>query len=97
VQILNAAPRDAFTVAQITALLQSPALQVDFGCELLDGNDLFLSDISADVVAAGSEVDRSNYATIHGTCKLDISRALQWGRSPGPPVPGTDVADRWPR
>lgn len=76
-QQLNAAPRDNLTVAQVTSILQSDALSVDYGVERLDGNDAVIEDISTDVV--GGQVDRSNFANIHGTCKLSISRPLQWG------------------
>lgn len=64
------------TAAQI-GVLQAPVLEVDFGVETLDSNDVVTGDITADVVTG--EVDRDNYATVHGTCKLDIVRALQWG------------------
>ena len=77
-QILNAAPRAAFTTAQVTALLVAPDLSVDFGCELLDASLNLVSDISADV--AGGTVHRDNYANVHGTLDLTISRALAWGR-----------------
>lgn len=76
-QQLTAAPRDNLTADQVTSILQSDALSVDFGVERLDGNDAVVEDISVDV--QGGEVDRSNFADIHGTCKLNISRALQWG------------------
>lgn len=95
-QLLNASPRDQFTEAQVTALLQSASLQADFGVELLDGNDVVVSDISADVT--GGEVARSNYAVIHGTCKLDISRALQWGAArvrPYQTLTGAGITARW--
>lgn len=76
-QQLTAAPRDNLTDDQVTSILQSDALSVDYGVERLDGNDAWVEDISTDVT--GGEVDRSNFANIHGSCKLNISRALQWG------------------
>ena len=76
-QPLTAAPRDTFTTAQITALLQAPNLEVDFGVELLSPSLALLEDISGDV--SGGTVHRDNYAPVHGTCDLTISRALAWG------------------
>lgn len=77
-QLLTAAPRDGFTTAQVTAMLVAPDLRVDYGCELLDASLNLVADISADV--SGGVVHRSNYADIHGTLDLTISRALAWGK-----------------
>ena len=77
-QPLTAAPRDAFTVAQVTALLVAPDIAVDFGVELLDASLNLVADISADV--AGGTVHRDNLAAVHGTVDLTISRQLAWGR-----------------
>lgn len=76
-QPLTAAPRDGFTVAQVTDLLTGPAVSVDFGAERLAGDLSVVADISADL--AGGEVARSCYATIHGTCDLQLSAELAWG------------------
>jgi len=78
VQPLTAAPRDAFTTAQVTALLVAPDLEVDFGVELLSPSLALLEDISADV--SGGAVKRDCLANVHGTVDLTISRALAWGR-----------------
>jgi hypothetical protein len=78
VQNLTAPPRDSLTAAQVTALLQAPSLTVSAGCELLDLNDNLVADISTDL--AGGDVSRQNFANVHGTCSLGLSRALQWGR-----------------
>lgn len=74
----TASPRDQFTSAQITALLVAPDLQVDYGVELLDASLNLVSDISADV--SGGKVSRDNYASVHGTVTLTISRLLAWGK-----------------
>lgn len=77
-QPLTIAPRDGLTAAQVTGILTAPALSVDYGCELLDASLKVVSDISADV--AGGTVHRDNYAAVHGTVDLTISRSLAWGR-----------------
>lgn len=77
-QNLTAPPRDAFTAAQVTALLVAPDLSVGFGCELLSPSLALVEDISADV--SGGSVKRDNLANAHGTCDLSISRVLAWGR-----------------
>lgn len=66
----------AVTVEE-TALLQSPALTVSVGCELLNANLTVAEDISDDLV--GGRVSRSLFATVHGTCDLTLTRALVWG------------------
>lgn len=75
-QVLNAAPRDAYTAAQITALLEGN-VSVDFGADLLRPDLSFVSDFSADLV--GGSVARNCRARIHGTCSLQLSRSLVWG------------------
>ena len=76
-QIPNAPPRDAFTVAQITTLIQdAESVRIDRGCELLDMSLNVIEDISADL--QGGSVSRAAFANIHGTTDLDISRDLDW-------------------
>jgi len=77
VQVLNAAPRDAYTTAQITALLEAGNLTVDFGADLLNLNLGFVDDLSPDLV--GGSVGRDCYGTVHGFCTLQLSRVLRWG------------------
>lgn len=77
-QNLTAAPRDAFTAAQVAALLVAPDLSVDYGCELLSPSLALIEDISTDI--SGGSVKRDNLANVHGTVDLTISRALAWGR-----------------
>ena len=76
-QALTAAPRGAFTAAQVTALLLAPAITVSAGLERLNASLVVQEDISDDLM--GGQVERVMNATVHGTCKLDISRALAWG------------------
>jgi hypothetical protein len=49
------------------------------GCDLLDADDTFIEDISADLIADGSSVEHNVFATIHRLCTLRISRELVWG------------------
>ena len=58
------------------ALLTAANLTVDFGAELLDANDMLIEDISADLI--GGTPSRKNYADVHGTCSIDLLRALDW-------------------
>jgi len=46
--------------------------------ELLDADLTLVEDISADV--SGGTIHRDNYADVHGTVDLTISRELAWGR-----------------
>lgn len=75
-QSLTADPRSALTAAQVTAVLNADSIEVEPGLELLDTSDNVVSDISSDLV--GGEVERHNYADIHGTVRLSISRPLTW-------------------
>lgn len=65
-------------VAEI-AIVECDAPQIDAGLDLLDSNDVLIRDISADLVAKGSEIAHNVYATIHGTCTLKVARSLLWG------------------
>jgi hypothetical protein len=69
----------ALTVAERRALIEADQLTVDAGCELLDADGNLIEDISDDLVAEGSSVARSMYRTIHGSCRLNLSKELQWG------------------
>lgn len=77
-QILNASPREEFSVAQIQELLTGDYITYTAGLELLDTNNALVSDISDNLVSG--EIDRLNSNLIHGTCKLRIEGALSWGR-----------------
>lgn len=75
-----AAPREAYTAAQIADLIQdTPGLEVQAGCELLDLGLNVLDDVTDDL--AGASVSRSSYATLHGTAQLAFQRRLDWGRA----------------
>lgn len=77
-QSLTAAPRDALADAAVRSLLTAASIQVSAGLELLDSSNRLVEDISDDLV--GGEVARNNYAAIHGTCTLSLTRELAWGR-----------------
>lgn len=57
-------------------ILTSLALQLKYGLELLDQNDVFLADISDDLLTG--TVSRNMNATIHGTARLRLSRTINW-------------------
>lgn len=66
-----------FTPAQVTALLQAPALTVQAGLDLLDGGNNPLRDISGNLVSYS--LTRDNAATIHGTGSFVVAQAIQGG------------------
>lgn len=77
-QPITAWPRNHLTAEQVTALIRdAPGVTVGAGAELIDMSLGVVEDISADL--AGGSVSRSSYATLHGSCKLSISRDLAWG------------------
>lgn len=72
--------RSDFTAAQVIyAIRDSPNLIINAGCELLDQNLRVLENITDDFV--DGTVKRSNYATLHGTASVLLSRDLDWGRA----------------
>jgi len=70
---------DAVSLAELVELVAASSLQLDVGLDLLDSDDRLIEDISADLVASGGVVERDAGASIHGTCRLAITRDLQWG------------------
>lgn len=76
-QQVTAAPRNLLTAAQVQALIEADAIEVDFGADLYTAAGIYLQDISADLL--GGEVQRNNYRTIHGTARFQLSRQLVWG------------------
>lgn len=79
-QPLVDAVRSDYTAAQVIyAIRDSPNLIVKGGCELLDQNLTVLQDITDDFI--DGSVKRSNYATLHGTASIQLSRDLDWGRA----------------
>jgi hypothetical protein len=65
--------------AEQVALLEGHSVHYDAGCDLLDSNDVYVDDISADLMPAGSSVGRGIYRTLHGACRLNLSRDVPWG------------------
>lgn len=77
-QLVTAAPhRSHLTGDQVRRIIEASHLEVDLGVELLDADDRFLADISGDV--DDGVVEHGNYRTIHGTCRLTLTRRLDWG------------------
>ena len=84
------------TTSEYLALISAAALEVGFGAELLDENDLIIGDLSADLL--GGEVERNNYADVHGTCKIQLARALDWATArirPYQVLTGAGLSQRW--
>ena len=71
-------PRDELTEAEVASAIEADKVEVTPGLELLDTDDNLVEDISGDLLTGA--VSRQNYADIHGTCRLSISRQLEWGR-----------------
>lgn len=72
-------PREAYVEnegAVHNAILGRP--DIAFGCELLrpDGG---IEDISEVLLTDGVEVERNNFATVHGSCRLRFVRTFNWG------------------
>ena len=77
-QNLTASPRENLTSAQVSALLVGDSVTISAGLELLNNSNVATSDISDRLL--GGIVERSNFANVHGTCKLVIEDAIAWGR-----------------
>ncbi len=71
----TAAPRDGLTDAQVTALLISPAITVASGLEIIDPTNLIATEDISDTLVGGN-IRRDNYATLHGSCVLNLSHYL---------------------
>ena len=67
-----------WTTAELIALIEAPALRVDFDCWLLGDEDIELTD---DVVGAGAWVELNVTSAISRTCEFTISRELAWGNA----------------
>jgi hypothetical protein len=70
---------DKTSTQVIYEIEKSPALRISSGAELLDMGLNVIDDITNDLV--DGKVARSNYATLHGTAQLLLSRELAWGRA----------------
>lgn len=66
------------TTAAEKALLTAPNVEFSGGLELLDESNNVVEDISDDLVDGG--IDYDNFAVVHGSCRLAITRRLNWGR-----------------
>lgn len=70
--------RSDLTAEQVLYLIRdAPSVVQGFGCEATDLAQADVEDISADFL--GGTVERSAYATLHGTGRLQIARELAWG------------------
>lgn len=70
--------RGDLTDDQVRALITGDSVEISAGLELLNPTDGSIEDISDDLV--GGDVERDNYAEVHGSCRLQILRRLAWGR-----------------
>lgn len=68
--------RDGLTADQVKDLINSDVIEVDFGCELLDADDNFISDISDDLL--GGTISHDSFALINRTANLRIERDITW-------------------
>jgi hypothetical protein len=72
--------RNGLTAGQVTAIIRdSGSPEVSAGLELVDLALNAIEDLTDDF--AGGSVGRSNYATLHATSTLHISRELDWGKA----------------
>lgn len=70
--------RSTFTAEQVEYLIQdAPSITLAAGLEIVDLNLDVIVDISDDL--AGGKVERSSYATMHGSATFAITRDLDWG------------------
>lgn len=99
-QSLTAPPRESLTEDQVFALLTGDEVTVAGGLELLDGSNTLVEDVTDDL--DHGEVSRENFADVHGTCRLTLTRELAWGRDRLRPymtlaanVDGTDLTARF--
>lgn len=77
-QPITGDPRGHLTADKVRWLIQdSPAVDIAYGCELIDQSLTTIEDISADF--GGGSVARNSYATLHGTGAFAIRRDLHWG------------------
>jgi hypothetical protein len=70
--------RDHLTAEQVAWLIQgAPGITVGHGAEITDLAQDDVTDLGGDF--AGGTVERSGYATLHGTANFDIATPLEWG------------------
>lgn len=90
---------EATSSAQLVALVEADDLEVVVGLDLLDARDRFVLDVSDDLV--GGRLERRNHRAIHGTCRLQLTRALPWGSARVRPryeltAPSLRLTRAWP-
>jgi hypothetical protein len=76
-QTLTAPPREHLTADQVRAIVRGH-VDVDIGADLLDADGAFLEDLTSDLQAGGS-VELNSHRTVHRTCRVLLSRELDWG------------------
>lgn len=70
--------RDHLTEAEVLYLITEAAAVIQgYGCEVTDLTQEEIEDLGADF--KGGVVERSAYATLHGTGRLMVTRPLAWG------------------
>lgn len=75
---MRPAARDGLTAAQVASLIRdSSAIEVTSGLEIVDLSLNLVQDITDDFL--GGSITRANYATLHGTADLNVTRDLDWG------------------
>jgi hypothetical protein len=76
-QPLTDDPRASLTAAAVAALIvDTPALQVTAGLELLNPDLTVVEDIGVDLM--GGSVTRNSYANLHASCTVQLARQLDW-------------------
>jgi hypothetical protein len=88
--------RDGLSSEAVRLHLTADSVEISAGLDLLDSSNTFVEDISDDLV--GGSVKRENYTTVHGTCQLQITRELVWGKDrvrPWMTVTANGVTTRW--
>jgi len=81
VQAILDAPRQDLAAGDVEALIESESIEVVAGLELVDaaGDPVNGGDLSDRLVSDQSAVERNNFAEIHGSCRLRIQGAIDWG------------------
>jgi hypothetical protein len=81
VQAPHDPPRAHLAAGEVVRLLQdTPAVEFDYGLELIDESGRVLEDISDDLEVGGS-IAHANYADLHCTARLRLARELDWGQA----------------
>lgn len=70
--------RGGLSADAVRALLTADSVIVSAGLDLLDDTGAFVRDISDDL--EGGTISRDNFAVVHGSCRLQITRELNWGK-----------------